>query len=599
MDDIDSFEKRRARNLVWSTAGTQDFEPPLLVYDGESKADLYWNSVIGAIYRHFDWNALQAFYCSFEEDRWRGVKENLFWLALEQAAYAIEVKDRPAYALLRKEYVQKALADMNLEKAALNHDDSMSYRLLLGHVQRINAELGGASNKFGNKPGQHLGERELGLLDAVEHSTNLDTAQIIQTLQTAFDKYLENRTILGFSLKHLGLWGPVWETVTEDIQHFRLPFLKRRRAAIRAMAFGVAEHSFEHTGNGHENNGLFPQNSREQENFWKYINNYFGKPLYQEQDIRQLERRLCTGNDTACRLYYTRGDYAEKLETGPFVATHNRSAEKALPVNRAAYEAHSVQYNHIINNMVSRFRNSLLVHLEQQEVRSRSGQLNVNRIWRGLLLEEKHLFNRVLPGDPGNITVDLLLDGSSSQSSRQQIIAAQAYILAESLTRCRIPVRITSFCSMSGHTIMTIYRDYDEPENNECVFRYFTAGGNRDGLGVKMLTDMMRTNPAEHRLMITLSDCEPYDMIAIMDAPNHQVPYEGEDAINATASEVRRAIAEGISVMCIFTGEERALPAARRIYDRHFVRIRNLGFMAEAVSNLLQSVIRSYDPGNA
>lgn len=152
---------------------------------------------------------------------------------------------------------------------------------------------------------------------------------------------------------------------------------------------------------------------------------------------------------------------------------------------------------------------------------------------------------------------------------------------------------------MNGYTIMTIYRDYDEPHNNERVFRYFTAGGNRDGLSIKMLTELMRSNAAEHRLMITLSDCEPHDMIGLTDGPDHYVPYEGEDAVNVTASAVRRAMAEGISVMCIFTGEERSLPAARRIYDRHFVRIRNLGYMAEAVSNLLQSVIRSYDAGNA
>lgn len=595
MDDIDSFEKRRARNLVWSAAGTQDFEPPLLVYDGKGKADLYWNSVIGAIYHHYDWSALQAFYHSFDGDYWREVKENLFWLALEQAVYAKEVSDRPAYASLRKEYVQKALADMNLEKAAINHDDSMSYSLLLGHVQRLKAQY----DHMPEQMPKHLGKREIGLLDAVDHTKDLNTEQIIQTLQEAFVTYLPEKSFLGFSMTHLGLWGTLWEGMAKTVRRGNIPFLQHRFNPFRAMAFGLVEHSFEQVGSGYDDSGLLPQNRSQQENFWKYINNYFGKPMYSEQDIRQLERNLCIGHDTGCRLYYTHGDYAEKLETGPFVATHNRSAEKAFPRNREAYEARSVLYNHVINSLTSRFRNSLLVHMEQQEVRSRRGKLQARRIWRGLLLHEKDLFNRVLPGDPGNITVDLLLDGSSSQAARQEKIAAQAYVLAESLTRCGIPVRISSFCSMSGYTIMTIYRDYDEPENNERVFRYFTAGGNRDGLGLKMLTEMMRTNSAEHRLMITLSDCEPHDMIGIMDGPDNYSSYEGENAINVTASAVRRALAEDISVMCIFTGEERNLPAARRIYDRHFVRIRDLSLMADAVSNLLQNVIRSYDVGSA
>lgn len=597
MAEIDSFEKRRARNLVWSTAGTQDFEPPLLVYDGNGKADIYWNSVIGAIYHHFDWPALEEFYRSFAEDRWRKVKENLFWLALEQAAYAIEVNDRPAYALLRKEYVQKALADLNLEKAAINHDDTLSYRLLLGHIERINAQWNATPNQLWNKPAQHLGEREIGLLEAVESTANLNTEEIIQILQAAFERYLSQKSMSSFSLTDLGFLEPILEAMDKAAHKISKKLVKRPLDVFRPMSFGVAEHSFERA-NGYEDGGLLHQSRSEQENLWKYISNYFGKPLYQGQDLRELERSLCTGADAYCKLYYTSGNYNEKMETGPFVATNNRSADKAEPRNQAAYDTRLVQYNHIINNMVSRFRNSLLVHLEQQEVRSRSGRLKVKRIWRGLKLNEKHLFTRVLPGDPGNITVDLLLDASSSQASRQSTIAAQAYVLAESLTRCGIPVRISSFCSMNGYTIMTIYRNYDEPENNARVFRYFTAGGNRDGLGIKMLTELMRGNPAEHRLLITLSDCEPYDMIGLADVSGHHIPYEGDDAINVTAATVRRAMAEGISVMCIFTGEERALPAARRIYDRHFVRIRNLNFMAETVSNLLQSVIRSYDAGN-
>lgn len=598
MDDIDSFEKRRARNLAWSAAGTQDFEPPLLVYDGEGKADLYWNSVIGAIYHHFDWPILEEFYYSFKEDNWCTVKENLFWLALEKAAYAAEAGNRPAYASLRQEYVLRALSDMNLEKATINHDDSLSYRLLLGHIQRIHAEEIGKPEGIFDQPAQHLKDNELALLDAIEQTAGLDTAEIIEVLQAAFENYLPQRSFLGFSVTHLGLWGPMWETVDKTVKKVGNTLLRKRRSAVQSLAFGMVEHRFEQS-NGNIDNGFLSKTPREQENFWKYLNNYFGKPIYQEQEITQLERSLCTGPDAGCRLYYTHSDYAEKLEKGPFVATHNRSAEKALPRNRAAYDTRKVQYNHVINNMTSRFRNSLLVHLEPQEVRSRSGKLQMRRIWRGLRLNEKHLFNRILPGDFGNITVDLLLDASSSQASRQATIAAQAYVLAESLTRCKIPVRITSFCSMSGHTIMSVYRDYDEPQNNERVFRYFTAGGNRDGLGIKMITEMMRTNSAEHRLLITLSDCEPHDMIALMDSPEHSLPYEGDEAINVTASAVRRARAEDISVMCIFTGEDKNLPAARRIYDRHFIRIKDVNFMAEAVSNLLQSVIRSYDVGSA
>lgn len=40
-------EQRRARNLIWNTAGDYSFEPDFKAYDAEGRADLYWNSIIG------------------------------------------------------------------------------------------------------------------------------------------------------------------------------------------------------------------------------------------------------------------------------------------------------------------------------------------------------------------------------------------------------------------------------------------------------------------------------------------------------------------------------------------------------------------------
>ena len=48
MEILDS-EKRRARNLIWNAAADYSFEPDFKAYDEDGRADLYWNSIIGAV----------------------------------------------------------------------------------------------------------------------------------------------------------------------------------------------------------------------------------------------------------------------------------------------------------------------------------------------------------------------------------------------------------------------------------------------------------------------------------------------------------------------------------------------------------------------
>lgn len=66
---------------------------------------------------------------------------------------------------------------------------------------------------------------------------------------------------------------------------------------------------------------------------------------------------------------------------------------------------------------------------------------------------------------PG-FTVDLLLDGSASRLHCQETIAAQGYILAKSLADCGIPVRVSSFCSLRGYTVLRVLKDFGEKTEN-------------------------------------------------------------------------------------------------------------------------------------
>ena len=54
----EEYERRRAENIIWNAAGRYDFRPGYEAFDENGRADLYFNTVIGAAYRHYDFDKL-------------------------------------------------------------------------------------------------------------------------------------------------------------------------------------------------------------------------------------------------------------------------------------------------------------------------------------------------------------------------------------------------------------------------------------------------------------------------------------------------------------------------------------------------------------
>ena len=92
--------------------------------------------------------------------------------------------------------------------------------------------------------------------------------------------------------------------------------------------------------------------------------------------------------------------------------------------------------------------------------------------------------------------------------------------------------------------------------------------------------------------MILLSDVKPNDVIQISQSGRF-VDYAGDNGIQNTAMEIRALTYRGISVMCVFTGNDDDLPAAHTVYGRNFARIRSLDQFADTVGALIQNQIRS------
>jgi nitric oxide reductase activation protein len=275
---------------------------------------------------------------------------------------------------------------------------------------------------------------------------------------------------------------------------------------------------------------------------------------------------------------------------------HQRKRQAELIANnRAYYRKNRLQHRLLITKLSTSIMNSVLLHMQPAPVRANSGCVDSTLAWRAACLGDEKVFRKIENQNAGDMSVDILLDASHSQVSRAEKISSQAYIIAEALSRCHVPCRVMSFCSLSGFTIMRMFKDYASAGNNDGIFDYYAEGCNRDGLAVRAAGNLISRTSYEHKMLIILSDVKPLDTAKIRkDERDVGVSYDVHRALTDTAHEVRRLRAEGVSVICVFTGEDKDLPSAKMVYGQDFVRIRDFSYFADTVGKLIIDQMKSY-----
>ncbi len=578
---ISEFEKKRAANLIWNGAQDYTVETGFRVYDDEGRADVYWNSVLGAAHHRYDWAKLENFYQTFHETIDQGVYESLFWLAVENATYGAEKENRPVFPYLRKEYAKRQVDRLHGQYSL---EDSAGQRLLavtLGHFRRAIGEADGLPDLVDVK-----------LLDAIEVDPSLDTdafiAQVSKTLSTYFT-YREP----GADAKEK---KPFLIPSLSALLALRKGGKKSKdMAPIRKLSFGYGEHLNEYGSEildqSHLSVAFAAYTAQTDEGMREYIKNSFGKPLYSDPELVRMQKDYCYGNHTDVKLYFTDGSYTDEMLEQGYAGKMKKEGIAQAKKNEQVYESNGGVHRTQIVKLTNRIRNALQTHMEESQVHAQTGMIDADRIWRGLYLSEDKIFKKILPGDDGDLTVDIVLDASTSQLHRQETVAAQGYMIAEALTRCGIPTRVTSFCSLNGYTVVNVFRDYGAVQDNRNIFRFFTTGANRDGLAIRLCAGNMKTNHATHRLMIVLSDCRPNDVLKVRTSSGTYEDYAADLAIEDTAAEVHAARMAGIKVFGVYTGEDENISAAQKIYGHDFARIHNLEQFADAVGTLIQNQI--------
>lgn len=569
MTEIDERQQKRAANIVWNCAGRYDFRPDFRAYDVRGRADLYWNCIFGAARKHYDYAVFAQIFAGLQQYEDADTYTDLFWLGLENCVYQRELPQRPALEALRRRYAEQFVRQHQGAEDFQFYDS-----LALAHFSRV-LGLESRMNKYDSK-----------LLDELEFTPDMTETEIAARAKELFERWFQICTE---------------ERRRAQKRSFTQPFKKRGRknadTQFRRFGLGFTQHPQDVYGGSTDGDvqqkelktKMTAQELRE------FMETKYGRSIFSPAETDKLERELCTGSHESCHLLITSGDRpdAAQIRNGFEALSRQREAAQIVK-NRASYDASLAQNRSAIAKLSSKIQNSALMHLQPAIIRANSGRLDGGRVWRALSFGDSRVFRNTEHDDIGGLSVDILLDASTSQKTRQEIVSAQGYMVAESLTRCGIPCRVSSFCSMTGYTVLRVFRDYDRPRDNRRIFEYVSNGCNRDGLAIAALHRLMNASPYEHKLLIVLSDVKPNDVVKTRRRETDElVTYEKDVGLTDAALEVRRARADGIAVMCVFTGDDEDVASAKLVYGRDFARIRSLSMFADTVGMLISNQIKN------
>ena len=321
-----------------------------------------------------------------------------------------------------------------------------------------------------------------------------------------------------------------------------------------------------------------------------YVELNYGRTYLTDTEERRINHLMCRGIHGDCSLYFTEGILKNPVK-------RNYQYEYAVRLRNKNiwlyHDKHRI-VKHNIAELTDTLRKSLTLRAETQTVLSDRGMIVPSRLWRIGRSSDAKIFQRELKADAADFVVDVLIDASGSQMSRQGEVAIQAYIISEALSNVEIPHRVMSFCTFWDYTILHRFRKYDDPRTeNENIFNYVTSSNNRDGLAIKTAGHSLLQRQEEKKILIVLSDGRPYDVIVNRPNAKNPQPYRGNTAISDTATEVRRLRNLDVSVLGVFAGKEKDLSTEKKIFGKDFAYIRDIRNFSRIVGRYLKKQLET------
>lgn len=573
--------ENRIRNLLWTVSGDYklDMKPDVSLFLRSKAIALYDGIKQGALARFYDKDLLGLYlvkkvFLQADEGELTAVAQ----LCIEEAIGEKICEERPGIRNMQREAFEDIL-DQEFEKMPSQADFlgrlkvAVLRRRLDGGVYRVEQKL---------QP----------FMDLVIRSGEAeDTMELIRCIDELYnsmiDPAFEQRRgslerVMAVTLEELTEFS--WEDfLSEEMYEEALEsYVEKLTTNMAGMEDRSVTEEMEQKRQKKKNITVVTPEMLEKA--YTYVELNYGRTYLSEAEEKKINYLMCRGVHSDCSLYFTEGVLKNPVKRNYQYEYAKRLRNKNIWLY---HDKHRIVKRNI-SVLTDTLRKSLVLRSETQTVLSDRGQIVPSRLWRVGRSQDAKLFERELKADASDFVVDVLIDASGSQMSRQGEVALQAYIISEALSNVEIPHRVMSFCTFWDYTILHRFREYDDPRSaNENIFNYVTSSNNRDGLAIKTAGYGLLAREEEKKILIVLSDGKPYDVLVNRPNARNPKPYQGKEAIADTATEIRRLRNLDVSVLGVFAGEEKDLATEKKIFGKDFAYIRNIKNFSKIVARYL------------
>lgn len=582
LDDSRFELENRLKNLLWTVSGDYGLEmkPDVALFLRSEAIALYDGIKQGAFARFYDRDMMGMYlvkkvFLQADEQ----CLTQLAQLCIEEAVGEKVCRERPGIRSIQRKACEDILEQEFEQMCAPGN--------VLGRLRAavLRRRLDGSSFRAEKK----LQE----LTDAVAGAAGAEsTMELIRIVDKLYNRLVDPsfeavhgslEKVLAVSVKELTEYP--WEDyLTEELYEEALEsYMEQLTETMTGLEDrSVTENMEEERRKKHKITVLSPEAL---EKAHTYVELNYGRTYLTDTEEKRINHLMCRGIHGDCSLYFTEGILKNPVK-------RNYQYEYAVRLRNKNiwlyHDKHRI-VKHNIAELTDTLRKSLTLRAETQTVLSDRGMIVPSRLWRIGRSSDAKIFQRELKADAADFVVDVLIDASGSQMSRQGEVAIQAYIISEALSNVEIPHRVMSFCTFWDYTILHRFRKYDDPRTeNENIFNYVTSSNNRDGLAIKTAGYSLLQRQEEKKILIVLSDGRPYDVIVNRPNAKNPQPYRGSTAISDTATEVRRLRNLDVSVLGVFAGEEKDLATEKRIFGKDFAYIRDIRNFSRIVGRYLK-----------
>lgn len=561
----------RSKNLVWTVSENYSFDINTKSFVSESQYKL---SLLGIMQKYFDWKSVETFmqYHVNSKNNYVDLR-TIMALTAENALRDTLFVERPG----TKDFFDAFLIEIKhkyefLEPASIGEElEKAYYSTFLNMPRIVNSSLES-------------------LLNEISDFKSKDTYEFLNFLKTVYQKYFhvydnlpktdEVKTFIE-KVKAQKILNPI----VVDVRDVEINDLEKFTIESAEFTSSMYEDVKEVLDTPSIKSGA--------KDYSSIIQRRYGKQILKPSELIKLQSEISTGIHQNVKLYFTNGEFNVK---DSFFETQAQDTHKK---NLDKFKEDELHYRRAITNLKEVLKNSLLKNSEQFDVRSTVGDLVASDVWKSLYLNNQKIFKRNYNDDLGDISVDILLDSSASQATRESDVAIEAYIIAEALTSLNIDTRVMSFNNFFDHMIVKTYRDYHDPKmKNMEIFKFQASGSNRDGMAIKLATHFIEKNPHSRKFLIVLSDGMPNDetdlgLIGMSDIGVEN--YVDEIATFDTFNSIIKARMLGINVLGVFTGLEEDLSTEKKIFGNDFAYITDLKRFHSIVGIFFKAIASKFE----